>query len=87
MCLLQVEDDKAQITAVIQQLDEKKRIALEETWKHVSLACLHWPVGCFKVWLSGRHSQHAVPQHTRNPLDIKFTSPSSLFYLACRGLV
>lgn len=32
----QVEDDKAQITAVIQQLDEKKRIALEETWKHVS---------------------------------------------------
>jgi chromosome segregation ATPase len=34
--LLQVEDDKAQITAVIQQLDEKKRVALEETWKHVS---------------------------------------------------
>jgi hypothetical protein len=33
----QVEDDKAQITAVIQQLDEKKRIALEETWKHVSV--------------------------------------------------
>lgn len=36
MCTMQVEDDKAQITAVIQQLDEKKRIALEETWKHVS---------------------------------------------------
>lgn len=36
----QVEDDKAQITAVIQQLDEKKRIALEETWKHVSVADL-----------------------------------------------
>lgn len=38
MCahIMQVEDDKAQITAVIQQLDEKKRIALEETWKHVS---------------------------------------------------
>lgn len=36
MLSCQVEDDKAQITAVIQQLDEKKRIALEETWKHVS---------------------------------------------------
>jgi hypothetical protein len=33
--MVQVEDDKAQITAVIQQLDEKKRIALEETWKQV----------------------------------------------------
>lgn len=35
LCGWQVEDDKAQITAVIQQLDEKKRIALEETWKQV----------------------------------------------------
>jgi hypothetical protein len=41
-----VEDDKAQITAVIQQLDEKKRVALEETWKHVSHCCCgHRPCG------------------------------------------
>uniref|UniRef100_A0A383VT73 Structural maintenance of chromosomes protein n=1 Tax=Tetradesmus obliquus TaxID=3088 RepID=A0A383VT73_TETOB len=31
----QVEDDRGQITAVIQQLDEKKREALKETWKQV----------------------------------------------------
>jgi hypothetical protein len=31
----QVEDDRAQINAVIQQLDEKKREALKETWKQV----------------------------------------------------
>eukprot|EP00775_Hariotina_reticulata_P003904 gene3904-4158_t len=31
----QVEDDRAQINAVINQLDEKKRLALEETWKQV----------------------------------------------------
>ncbi|KAF6256242.1 structural maintenance of chromosomes protein 2 [Scenedesmus sp. NREL 46B-D3] len=31
----QVEDDRAQINAVIHQLDEKKREALKETWKQV----------------------------------------------------
>lgn len=35
----QVEDDRAQINAVIQQLDEKKRLALEETWKQVGQQC------------------------------------------------
>jgi hypothetical protein len=34
-CCWQVEDDRAQINAVIQQLDEKKREALKETWKQV----------------------------------------------------
>lgn len=54
--LLQVEDDKAQITAVIQQLDEKKRVALEETWKHVS----HCYWGC-------RHSGPLHPYfHPKN---------------------
>jgi hypothetical protein len=40
----QVEDDRAQINAVIQQLDEKKRIALEETWKQVGRVCVCMPV-------------------------------------------
>jgi hypothetical protein len=38
LLLWQVEDDRAQINAVIQQLDEKKREALKETWKQVWLA-------------------------------------------------
>jgi hypothetical protein len=38
----QVEDDRVQISAVIQQLDEKKRLALEETWKQVGGVA--WPV-------------------------------------------
>lgn len=42
--LLQVEDDRAQINAVINQLDEKKRLALEETWKQVK--ALHTRAEC-----------------------------------------
>lgn len=32
-----MEDDRSQINNVIQQLDEKKRLALEETWKQVGM--------------------------------------------------